>query len=65
MAIINVLSCQRTKHSVDNTYLLVVTQVSQAFSMGNLLMGRRNDSVIKGYVHDQKLKFSKYIYINM
>lgn len=65
MAIINVVSCQRTKHSVDNTYLLVVTRVSWVFSIENLLMGRRNNSVIKGYVHNQKLKFSKYIYINM
>lgn len=53
MAIINVVSCQRPKHSVDNTYLLVVTLVSQVLSIENLLMGRRNDSGIKGYVHDQ------------
>lgn len=65
MAIINVVSCQKTKNSVDNTYLLVVSQVSQVFSIENLLMGGTDDSVIKGYVHDQKLKFSKYIYNNM
>lgn len=65
MAIINVVSCQKTKNSVDNTYLLVVSQVSQVFSIENLLMDGTDDSVIKGYVHDQKLKFSKYIYNNM